>query len=62
MIVKKAAWQRPKLVVLVRTRPEEGVLDVCKKKGLGINGPGGYDCPAEDPNTKKPKCQAGAKS
>lgn len=29
----KKAWEKPKLVVLVRARPEEGVLTACKTTG-----------------------------
>jgi hypothetical protein len=34
----KQVWQRPELVVLVRSRPEEAVLAGCKY--LGVGGPG----------------------
>ena len=30
----KKAWQRPELVVLVRSRPEEAVLAGCKYPGI----------------------------
>lgn len=33
----KKEWQKPELVVLVRTKPEEAVLDVCKRNdGSGV--------------------------
>ncbi len=35
---KKRPWQRPELVVLVRSRPEETVLAACK--GALTGGPG----------------------
>lgn len=28
--MKKKAWEKPKLVVLVRTKPEEAILSLCK--------------------------------
>ena len=34
----KKAWQRPELIVLVRSRPEEAVLAGCKYPGVA--GPG----------------------
>ena len=45
-------WRRPELIVLVRSRPEEAVLEVCKSnQGRGplgatchITGPGGGWC------------------
>jgi len=30
----KRAWQRPELIVLLRTRPEEAVLAGCKYAGV----------------------------
>ena len=32
--MSKKVWQKPALVVLVRTKPEEAVLVVCKNDGL----------------------------
>ena len=29
----RRAWSRPELIVLVRSRPEEAVLDACKYTG-----------------------------
>ena len=37
----KKVWEKPELVVLVRSKPEEGVLAGCKDVGLS-NWPGGY--------------------
>ncbi len=39
----KKKWQKPKLVVLVKGRPEEFVLTGCKYTTRGTNGPRGYD-------------------
>jgi hypothetical protein len=39
----KKPWEKPKLMVLVRGRPEEMVLQACKTSQLGTNGPGGTD-------------------
>ena len=33
MTARKRAWRRPELIVLVRGRPEEAVLVVCKRGG-----------------------------
>jgi hypothetical protein len=33
MVNMKKIWQKPKLIVLVRGRPEESVLAGCKMKG-----------------------------
>ncbi len=32
-------WVCPELVVIVRSQPEEAVLDFCKKGGSGASGP-----------------------
>jgi hypothetical protein len=32
--VKKKKWEKPKLLILTRGRPEESVLGVCKGTGL----------------------------
>ena len=36
---EKKAWQKPELIVLVRSRPEEMVLEVCKVQSGGGGGP-----------------------
>jgi hypothetical protein len=33
-MAKKKKWNKPKLIILVRDRPEEAVLVVCKLWGL----------------------------
>ena len=40
---KRRAWSRPELIVLVRSRPEEAVLAVCKISG-GYTGPAAGNC------------------
>lgn len=35
----KKKWSTPKLTVLVRSRPEEAVLTVCKVQKPGVSGP-----------------------
>jgi len=30
-------WQKPQLIVLVRSRPEEAILDYCKGDSSGTN-------------------------
>lgn len=35
----KKKWVKPKLIVLVRGRVEENVLNSCKTAGTGIRGP-----------------------
>jgi len=37
---KKEKWGKPKLIILTRGKPEEGILTVCK--GPPETGPGGY--------------------
>ena len=32
--MKKKQWQKPQLVVLVRSKPEEAVLTACKAEGI----------------------------
>ena len=38
----KKVWEKPKLVALVRGKPEERVLAVCKR--IMVEGPFGGDC------------------
>jgi len=33
---QKKQWQRPQLVVLVRNRPEEGILNSCKQADVTL--------------------------
>jgi hypothetical protein len=40
---EKKQWSKPALVVLVRSKPEEAVLQACKTSGSGANG---RDCEA----------------
>jgi hypothetical protein len=44
--MSKKKWHRPKLIVLVKAKPEEAVLSVCKGTGSGPGGPGTlyFDC------------------
>jgi hypothetical protein len=42
-IMKIKKWEKPKLIVLERGRPEEAVLGTCKSNPGG-NGPGGGNC------------------
>ncbi len=35
----KKKWEKPKLIVLVRGKPEEGALGACKGLPLGVVGP-----------------------
>lgn len=38
---KGTSWQKPELIALVRSKPEEAVLAACKdNKGAGSGGPG----------------------
>ena len=52
MTENKKAWVEPELIVLVRNKPEEAVLTVCKV--AGSSGPGTYDMPC---NTTTDPCQ-----
>lgn len=38
----KKTWEAPKLVILVRTRPEESILSACKTN-VGATGPNNFD-------------------
>lgn len=40
---KKRPWARPELIVLVRSRPEEAVLAVCKHAGAANYGNAGLN-------------------
>lgn len=31
----KKKWKKPKLIVLVRSKPEEAILQGCKARGMG---------------------------
>lgn len=46
----KKTWTEPKLTALVRRKPEEGILQICK--GGGQNGPNatGSSCTAQGSN------------
>ena len=39
----KKTWESPKLIVLVRTRPEESILSSCKTLGGPADGPDHWD-------------------
>jgi len=36
---KKEKWDKPKLTILTRGKPDESVLAVCKQSGTGQAGP-----------------------
>jgi hypothetical protein len=40
----RKAWSKPRLIVLVRTLPEDGVLQVQVCKFAGVDGPAASDC------------------
>jgi hypothetical protein len=43
----RKVWQKPELIVLVRSKPEEAVLLACKMSrdmGYAIAGTGPFDC------------------
>jgi hypothetical protein len=44
--MEKEIWERPNLLVLVRTIPEDGVLQLETCKFAELAGPGGIDCHA----------------
>ncbi len=55
MKANKVIWQKPELVVLVRSRPEEAVLKGCKTSGR--DGPDVIGCMSSGqgrPNCKQP--------
>jgi len=39
----KPPWEKPQLIVLVRSEPEEMVLQACKTNRRLTNGPRGFD-------------------
>ncbi len=39
----KKTWQKPRLIVLVRSRPQEAILDICKGYQVGAVPMSGYD-------------------
>ena len=39
----KKKWEKPKLIILTRGKPDEFVLTACKTSIQGTNGPDGYD-------------------
>ncbi len=61
-LVKKEDWEKPKLIVLYRGRPEESVLTACKlsSKGAGPTNPnaGRMNCQPWKvaPNTCQSQC------
>jgi len=51
LIAEKRPWQKPQLIVLVRSRSEETVLGACKHKGQPkIAGPASNDCKSGNAN------------
>lgn len=54
-IKMKRKWKRPELVVLVRSRPEESVLDHCKI-GPNPSTPTGYHGACFENNPENPPC------
>jgi len=38
--MEKRAWEKPELIVIVRSKPEEAVLNGCKLAGANPPGPG----------------------
>ena len=40
----KTTWERPALIILSRSQPEEAVLTVCKEPPSTGLGPGGIAC------------------
>jgi len=49
------AWSKPELTVLVRSRPEEAVLNGCKMETAN-DGPGGGVATCHEWNPKQEKC------
>lgn len=41
---EKPHWQKPELIILVRTKPEEAVLATCKVSSEIVTGPSGKTC------------------
>ncbi|TAM38443.1 hypothetical protein EPN54_04245 [bacterium] len=43
-MMKKKKWGKPKLIILTRGKPEEGVLMQCKMTWLSGSGGGAWAC------------------
>jgi len=41
---EKKPWQKPELIVLVRSKPEEAVLVICKAPNSQFQGPNANKC------------------
>ena len=54
-------WEKPELVVLTRTRPEEAVLDTCKTAKFETNGSPGAGGSNNGPNHTNDGCYQPAK-
>jgi hypothetical protein len=53
----KKHWQKPELIVIVRSNPEENVLLGCKYEDVSSQGPSGHKC-----NNNGKGCHLGVKS
>jgi len=46
--MKKTKWETPEIIVIVRSKPEEAVLQLCKFPGInGPTGGGAANCNAQ---------------
>jgi hypothetical protein len=56
---EKKLWQKPELIVLVRSRPDEAVLETCKSSGR-TTGESHYknNCMKENSSTCPQTCQS----
>lgn len=59
MAAAKAMWEKPELIVLVRSRPEEAVLVACKSGGM--LGPDDVD-PLKNCKYRGANCSVSSKS
>ena len=51
--MNKKKWETPELLVIIRSQPEEAVLQVCKFQNGIINGPNNTNCRG---NVEPPFC------
>ncbi len=52
----KKEWEKPELIVLVRGKPEEGVLVTCKTRGASIVQPSTVNNDCEKDNQPQSVC------
>ncbi len=59
---KKPKWGKPKLIILIRGKPEEGVLAGCKSGAHGAGYPGAFQVRCRQPFWCYESCAASSPS